>query len=271
MKILAADDEQIMLEALTESIKTVVPEAEVHAFRKSSELLEFAHKELCDIAFLDIHMAGINGIALAKMLKDISPQMNIIFVTGYSEYMGMALGMHVSGYIMKPVTAKLIEEEMNYLRYPIKMISQHKLRVQTFGNFEVFYEEVPLKFERAKTKELFAYLVDRKGCAMSMAELCVALWGNDEDIKKQSSNLRNLISDLKKTLKKIGQEHILFKSHNSLAIIPNTFDCDYYKFLQADIEAVNSYTSEYMSQYSWAEMTLGALENTNNILQIKKN
>lgn len=41
---------------------------------------------------------------LAKRLKEINPKMNIIFVTGFSEYAGDAMKMHASGYIMKPVT-----------------------------------------------------------------------------------------------------------------------------------------------------------------------
>jgi hypothetical protein len=38
-------------------------------------------------------------------------------------------------------------------------------------------------------------------------------------------------------------------------------DCDYYGMLNRDMAAINTYNGEYMTQYSWAEMTLGALEN----------
>lgn len=65
-------------------------------------------------------MREINGIHLAKALKDIFPKTNIVFVTGYSEYMCQAFSIHASGYIMKPVTPEKIKKELNNLRYPIK-------------------------------------------------------------------------------------------------------------------------------------------------------
>ena len=80
MKILAVDDEALALEMLTEAIEEAVPDAELKAFRKPSELLAEAKANGCDIAFLDIHMRGTTGVELAKNLKEVNPKMNIIFV-----------------------------------------------------------------------------------------------------------------------------------------------------------------------------------------------
>ena len=41
--------------------------------------------------------------------------------------------------------------------------------------------------------------------------------------------------------------------------MPERVDCDLYRFLEGDGEAVSAYYGEYMSQYSWAEMTVGRL------------
>ena len=48
-------------------------------------------------------MRGRNGVEVAKRLKNANPKMNIIFVTGFSEYKSDAMDMKASGYIMKPV------------------------------------------------------------------------------------------------------------------------------------------------------------------------
>jgi two-component SAPR family response regulator len=74
-----------------------------------------------------------------------------------------AFSMHASGYILKPVTAEAIAEAMEQLRHPVNPLPEKRLRVQTFGNFEVLLDEKPLTFARSKTKELFAYLVSRRG------------------------------------------------------------------------------------------------------------
>lgn len=42
-------------------------------------------------------MRGTNGVEVAKKLKGINPRMNIIFVTGFSEYTGDAMSLHASG------------------------------------------------------------------------------------------------------------------------------------------------------------------------------
>ena len=69
MRILCIDDEPLMLKMLEKAIKKARPDADVTAHKKQSELLEDAEKNGCDIAFLDIHMYGMNGVELAKKLK----------------------------------------------------------------------------------------------------------------------------------------------------------------------------------------------------------
>ena len=62
-------------------------------------------------------------------------------------------------------------------------------------------------------------------------------------------------------LRECRTEDVFICRNNSFAIDVNQVECDYYKFLHHDAAAVNSYQGEYMKQYSWAEMTTGALEN----------
>ena len=90
-------------------------------------------------------MRGMNGIEFAKNLKVQNPKLNIIFATGYDEYTKDAFSLHASGYIMKPVTAEKIAEEIEDLRHPMEEKKQQStapvLKVQTFGNFEVYVNE----------------------------------------------------------------------------------------------------------------------------------
>ena len=154
-----------------------------------------------DIAFLDIDMPVMNGIQLAKKLKIANPQINIIFVTAYDGYTLEAHKMHASGYITKPVNETLVRNEIDGLRYPIALPEKEGdlLEVKCFGNFEVFKDGEPLHFARSKSKELFAYLIDREGAAVSLNELNAVLW--DED---KSSYLRNLIVNLRNLMRFFG-------------------------------------------------------------------
>lgn len=254
MRILAADDEPLALEMLVDSIKEIQPDAEIHEFLKPSKLLEFAAETKCDIAFLDIHMRGMTGVELAKKLKEAYPKINIIFVTGFDQYTGEAMRMHASGYIMKPVTAEKVKEEMENLRNPIEPLSDKLLRVQCFGNFDVFTPDgTPVHFERSKSKEVFAYLIHRHGSSCTIKEIAAALFEDEPYDSKQQAYLQKIISAMMKSLKAVKAENVVFKKYNSLSVNVNLVDCDYYRFEELDAGAVNSYMNEYMSQYYWAE------------------
>lgn len=254
MKVLAVDDEPLALEMLVQSIQEAKPEFEVNAFRKPSELLAYAKENGCDIAFLDIHMRGTTGVELAKSLKELNPSTNIIFVTGFDQYTGDAMRMHASGYIMKPVTKEKIEAELAELRFPIVPKSNVLLKVQCFGNFDVFTPDgVPVHFERSKSKEIFAYLIHRHGSSCTIKELAAALFEDEPYDLKQQAYMQKIISVMMKSLKKIGAEKVVNKKYNSLSVNVNMVDCDYYRFAELDSGAVNAYSNEYMSQYYWAE------------------
>ena len=109
MMILACDDERIPLELLSASIREARPEARLFAFGDPMELLDFARQNQADVAFLDIQMYGMTGLELAKRLKDLIPEINIIFVTGYSQYAGDAMMLRASGYVMSQNRSALTE------------------------------------------------------------------------------------------------------------------------------------------------------------------
>lgn len=69
-----------------------------------------------------------------------------------------------------------------------------------------------------------------------------------------------LMGDLRKALKKANATDLLIAEKNRYSIDVEKADCDFYQFLKGDIRAINKYYGEYMTQYSWAEMTLGYLE-----------
>ena len=139
MKIIALDDEKIALQGMISSIQKVAPDAKVYGFRYASEAVDHMKNEPCDIAFLDIEMKETNGVTVAKMLKEINPDINIIFATGFGSYRDEAFDLHASGYLIKPITAEAVKRELDNLRRPVH--KPKKLKAITFGNFQVLYGE----------------------------------------------------------------------------------------------------------------------------------
>lgn len=250
MKIIAVDDEKIALDALSSAIKAVVAEDEVISFRYPEDALEYMREHSCDIAFLDIEMAGMSGVALADALKKYNPEINIVFCTGYGNYRDQAFDLHASGYLMKPITPEKVKRELENLRRPI--YEKKRLKVQTFGNFEVYLDGKPLVFKYRRTKELFAYLVDRVGALCSVGEIIGVLF---EDEGGREDYFQKLRRDLLSTLEEVGCKHVIVHKRGMLGVVITEIQCDYYDCLNKKKDFATSYLGEYMSQYSFAEYT----------------
>lgn len=248
MIIYAADDEALMLEMLGESIAEVSSGAEVKTFRLSSQLLEAAREHMCDVAFLDVEMPGTNGIELAKQLKELNREVNIIFVTGYAQYAVDALNLYASGFVMKPVSPEAVRRELENLRYEVK--AGKEIYAKTFGNFTVFKNAEPVHFRLAKSRELLAFLIDRGGSVVSRRELAAVLFENGIFSRTEQSNLCNIINGLEIDLRSVDAERIFVRDRNGCRVNTDEFSCDLYDYLGGKLEL---YHGEYMEQYSWGE------------------
>lgn len=254
MNIVVADDEPMILEDMVEMVQEAVPDAQVQGFANPLELIKYAKEHTCDIAFLDIEMGVISGIEVAKKLKISNPQINLIFATGYEDYMKMAFKLHASGYIMKPAKVEDIRTELENLRHPVTKHHDDLLEVRCFGTFDVFYKGESLSFSRSKTRELLAYLIDRRGSSVTSGELCAILWEDAQTDKKTGHYLQVIKKDLITTLEKIHMEKAFLYAWNKYRIDPEMFSCDYYDYLANKQEGVRAYNGEYMAQYSWGEV-----------------
>ena len=261
MNILAVDDEYHALELMKCALEEVAGGSTVYLCRDVISALQTAAKTRIDVAFLDIHMPGMNGVELARELKLLNSKINIVFATGFSEYMKEGIDLRMSGYIMKPVTPEAVRAELENLRNPIEWSNDKRIKILTFGNFDVFVDGEPLKFERKQAKEILAYLVDKRGTSATYPELAAMLWEEEEYDRTKQKNLQVYIASLIKTMHSVEIKDLVLKNRQGILINTKIVDCDYYRFLEGDTRAINSFTGQYMSAYSWAEFTVGYLEN----------
>lgn len=256
MRVLVVDDEKVIRDGAARVIADCIPDPDMVVCASAAEALEAAEKRPFDIVFLDIEMPGMNGVELAKKIREIAPDTNIIFSTAYPQYAGEAFSVHASGYITKPLNRDKVMAEIGDLRHPIRN-EDRGLRVQAFGNFEVFFDGKPLHFKYAKTKELLAYLIDRNCAVVEIGEIRATLWDDDED---RTSYIKQLRKDLVDTLREVGAEDAIVIMRGGIGVIPSKVRCDYFDYLAGREKGINSYHGEYMQQYSWSEVTHGSLE-----------
>ena len=256
MIIFAVDDEPSALRLLCQAIEGAETNAEIYDYKNAKDTLEAAeHGLIPDIAFLDIDLPVMNGIILAKRLKQINKNLKVIFTTGYEEYALQAWRVQANGFLTKPIYTDDIIREIENLKIPHLETSDKRVRFQTFGNFEVYIDNKPVEFERSKTKEFLAYLVDR-GTVCTNAEIEAVLW--NEQVK--GDYIRRLRKDLLDTFKAAGCKEVLLFGRGRQGINADKVDCDYYDWQKGIPSAINNYRGEYMTQYSWAEFTKGSLD-----------
>lgn len=260
MKFLAVDDEPRALKDICEALEEAVLGCESVAFTSPAKALEYGKLNPIDVAFLDIEMGRVSGLVLAKKLKDVNPKIHIIFVTSYEKYAVDAFRLHATGYLMKPARAEDIQRELTFLYGNSFTEQPKKIRMQTFGGFDIYVNDQPLSFKRSKSKELLAYLVDRRGLSITTREACDILFEDGGYDISRKNYFQTIVSELHNVLKRARAEHILLKKRNSFAVDIKAFECDSYRFLEGDPIAVNNYRRDYMICYSWAEFTMGIME-----------
>ena len=116
--IIIVDDEKIILKGGIPIIKSVIPNAEITGFTKPSDAVQYAKENKVDLAFLDIEMGMTSGLDVCQDLLDCNPKTNVIYLTAYMEYSFDAWKTGASGFMLKPLTADGIREQLSRLRYP---------------------------------------------------------------------------------------------------------------------------------------------------------
>lgn len=264
MKILCIDnDEQVLIQTVS-LCRRLPGNPDAEGFKDAEGALDWLKDHTADIALMEIDMPGMDGLVLADRIMDRYPDMAVIFLTGDARYALEAFRIHVSGYLLKPVSLEDLWTEIEYAstgRRKRRNRAHAHIVAQTFGEFDLLVDGAAVAFRRAKSKELLAYLIDRKGGSVTRAAIFAALWEEGSYDRSRQKYLDVIIRSLRKTLSEYGISDLLEMQKGSLRICPEKLDCDLYRFLDGDIRMINAYRGEYMSAYAWANMTEAMVEN----------
>jgi len=116
MNLLIADDENLELKVLEKTVKKhFVDELEIFASSNGRKASQICDEVRPDIALLDIEMPGMNGIELAKYIKEKYAECIIIFITAYDRFDYAIEAMHIKAfdYLLKPWKEEKLCELIN--------------------------------------------------------------------------------------------------------------------------------------------------------------
>ena len=106
MKILIADDEELVRENLKDILLRISADFEIREAVNGRELIAVAEDFRPELCFSDIRMPGLSGLEAIEELRKEFPAILWIILSGYSDfdYARRALGLGVVDYLLKPAT-----------------------------------------------------------------------------------------------------------------------------------------------------------------------
>ncbi len=123
INVIIVDDEIKSAELLQLKLKKFCPGVEViQVFTEPGKALHYLENNSPDAIFLDIEMPGMNGLTVAKKIKN---KTEIVFVTAYEKYSLEAFRIAALDYLLKPIDEK-------YLISCVKRLDE-KLKLKTSG------------------------------------------------------------------------------------------------------------------------------------------
>ena len=116
--VILVDDSKVILTDGLAVLEEVMPDAAVTGFIWPGEAVEYARTNRVALAILDIELGNTSGFDLCRMLLEINPRTNIVFLTAYADYSLDAWDTEASGFLLKPLTPDGVRQQLKKLRYP---------------------------------------------------------------------------------------------------------------------------------------------------------
>ena len=265
MKTILVDD--MLLDMQLFELKCAdVPDFEiVGKFTDPLAAIAYARENVVDFALLDIDMPGMNGMELARQLRQIRSDVIIVFVTAHPRFAVEALKMKADYIVFKPFDREDIIDVMERAKL-FHQRQKKRYYFHTFGPFDMRIDGQPVKFRSGKAKELMALCVWRNGQPVSIYEMVECLWGDEAADTPEKTGYRRAIKELSDTLKTWGAESLLLRQRGSIRVDMSQCESDYQSFLSGDLDAVCRFQGSFMEQYSWAEAAVYSLEERKRLL-----
>ena len=254
MRAIIVDDEPLMLRRFLRLSKGIENLDIVGQFQSPEKALRYAEENPFEVAFLDVAMPVINGIELAKRLRRIDPELLIVFVSAYDEYVWDFNQIGGDYYILKPYSRETLEMMMERLRLLVQR--RHKdIYIRTFGRFTVLKNGKPVPLT-GKPKEILALIVTGRGKELSNEEIYGTIWENRPYGNVEMTVYYNALRRLKRALEKENLSDLLISTTRGQMINTAIFDCDYYAWQDKNMGTRDRFDGLFMPEYSWGECFL---------------
>lgn len=217
LNILYIEDDKL----ITSKIKYVLEKYFNFVFiaTNGEEALEILKYNSINLIISDINMPIMDGLEFLKRLREINSDIAFIFVTARNEadVMLKAIQLEISNYILKPINLhnflfivnKTIDKE--YKKYLEKLNNNIiKLSKDFYWDKKskrLLKDDITIKLTK-KELLLLDLLLTTNNKTYSFSEIIYHLWDDDDEVKDNISNLKNMISRLRNKIPELNIENI---------------------------------------------------------------
>lgn len=121
VKIIMVDDEPGVLLLLGSIHSELECALVVGTAENANDAIKLVKDQSPDLAFLDIELPDMKGIELAEKLREIKPDLAIVFITAHQEYSLDAFKMYASDYILKPIDQERVKTTFRRIYQMLKI------------------------------------------------------------------------------------------------------------------------------------------------------
>ncbi|MDE7302863.1 MAG: LytTR family DNA-binding domain-containing protein [Oscillospiraceae bacterium] len=167
--IAICDDDNSQINALKKMLTEWNSNTIISEYNSAEQFLFNYPDVSCDLLLLDIEMGDMNGMELAKELRAKGDMLPIIFITGFSQYIGDGYDVEALHYLMKPVDKKKLFQVLD--RYAFRHKSDSRV-ILPIGNESVLVASDDIVYLEAFGKKTQVTLNDGKEivCTCGLSE-----------------------------------------------------------------------------------------------------
>lgn len=257
MKVLIVDDEPGMLLTMKRLLANMEGVELVGSFQNAAGVLDFVQDRDVDLAFLDIKIATDDGLELARRLRLVRVDLDIVFTTSHSDFAMEAYDVYPLDYMVKPISRKRLAQTITRAASRRSAPSDqaepsdqaddlrlNRLTVRGLGCFDASSKQAgAVKWISKKSMELFAYLLVNRGRNVTKSRILEDIFP-EMPLKNAEMYLNTAVYQLRKALSLHGFKEIVISAHEQYRVDLDQADVDFIQFEQgveelAEIHAAN--------------------------------
>ncbi|WP_246092811.1 response regulator [Terrilactibacillus laevilacticus] len=275
-RVMLIDDEEDALDLLEILLKEIENITVVGRYSDPVQALEAIERIPFDIVFVDIEMPKLKGTQVARIIKEINPQIMIVFTTAYSEYAVEAFEIQSLDYLLKPFSLERLKMSISRMKdvAPERInLSHHtNYNIQCMGGFNLYLptfnkERRTLAWKTNKEKEVCAFLYHYSEKTVDTDLIIESIWP-EYDVKKAKNYLYTCLSYLRKDLLENKIPARMMKEGKGFALNTDGLESDVRLFMKIIAKIMTNeevgeeiysqlntiYKGEYMEgcDYHWA-------------------